>query len=147
SGFVNGISPSNLTFPPGTTYLAFVNTGGVTAFADNGLPSSALYNYAVIAFNWDGVHSQTINYHTSGTIKTASSYTLPQAPVALAASSISQSGFTANWNSVSGALSYALDLSTDNFATFVSGYNNLTVTGTTSIITGLSTGTAYKYRV
>src|SRR5260221_13891205 len=47
------------------------------------------------------------------------------APVATQASTVTANSFTANWNSVSGALNYGLDGSTvKTFATFVSGYNN-----------------------
>jgi sugar lactone lactonase YvrE len=59
------------------------------------------------------------------------------------------SGFTATWNSVSGAAGYRLDVSTSSsFNSFVSGYNNLDVGNVTSILlSGLSANTTYYYRV
>ncbi len=59
------------------------------------------------------------------------------------------SSFTANWNSVSGATGYRLDVSTSNsFTTYVSGYQNLDVGNMTSYpVTGLSAQTTYYYRV
>jgi hypothetical protein len=72
----------------------------------------------------------------------------PAAPSATTASSITSTSFTANWGSASGATSYRLDVSTvSNFASFVSGYNNLTVSGTSQSVTGLSANTTYYYRV
>src|SRR5690606_29079061 len=58
------------------------------------------------------------------------------------------SSFTANWNSSTNATSYRLDVSTkSDFTTFVSGYNNLSVTGTSKNVTGLLAKTTYYYRV
>lgn len=60
-----------------------------------------------------------------------------------------RSSFMANWNSVSGAMGYRLDVSaTPSFNSFVSGYENLDVGDITSrIVSGLSPGTNYYYRV
>ncbi len=69
------------------------------------------------------------------------------APVAIAATAITQSGFTTNWNAVTGATGYRLDVSADNFANLVTGFADKSVTGTSDAVTGLTLGTAYKYRV
>jgi phosphodiesterase/alkaline phosphatase D-like protein len=60
-----------------------------------------------------------------------------------------RSSFMATWGSVSGATGYRLDVSTSaSFNSFVSGYENLDVGNTTSrIVSGLSPGTSYYYRV
>src|SRR5690606_12829745 len=72
----------------------------------------------------------------------------PSSPVAISAASITATSFTARWNSVAGATSYRLDVSTNgSFPSFVSGYNNLSVTSTSRSITGLSSGITYYYRV
>jgi sugar lactone lactonase YvrE/thiol-disulfide isomerase/thioredoxin len=59
------------------------------------------------------------------------------------------SGFTAIWNSVSGATGYRLDVSTSSsFNGFVTGYNNLDVGDVTSLVLrGLGANTTYYYRV
>lgn len=59
------------------------------------------------------------------------------------------SSFTANWNSVSGATGYRLDVSTSNsFTTYVPGYQNVNVGKTTSYnVVGLSAKTTYYYRL
>lgn len=84
-----------------------------------------------------------------GTVSCPSACAPPAAPVATAASGVQQTQFTANWNSVTGATGYYLDVATDsNFTSFVSGYNNLSVGFVlTYNVTGLSQSTKYYYRV
>ncbi|MFN8308372.1 MAG: YDG domain-containing protein [Chitinophagales bacterium] len=76
---------------------------------------------------------------------------IPAIPTSSAATSISSTGFTANWSTVSGVTGYRIDVATDAaFTSMVSGYNNLYVSGqsTSSLsVTGLSAGTPYYYRV
>ncbi|MFZ4412903.1 MAG: DUF4627 domain-containing protein, partial [Bacteroidales bacterium] len=71
------------------------------------------------------------------------------APTANAANDVAINSFTANWSAVSGAASYRLDVSTNNtFTAILSSYNNLSVSGTSQIVTtGLSANTTYYYRV
>lgn len=71
----------------------------------------------------------------------------PAAPVAAAATSVIKTGFSASWNAVEGAKSYAIDVSSDDFATFVTGYNGKSVSTTSEAVSGLTAGTTYKYRV
>jgi len=73
----------------------------------------------------------------------------PPPPIAYAATTVTSSGFTANWSSVSGATGYRLDVSTSStFASFVSGYQDLDVGNVlTKAVSGLSAGTTYYYRV
>ncbi|MCF8407902.1 MAG: T9SS type A sorting domain-containing protein [Crocinitomicaceae bacterium] len=94
----------------------------------------------------------TVSVTTSGTATSVSTFTVssvPLAPTANAATSLTASGFTANWQTVSGATSYILDVSTVNtFASFVTGYTALNVGNVlTKNVTGLSSGTTYYYRV
>jgi hypothetical protein len=63
------------------------------------------------------------------------------------ATAITASGFTANWNFVAGATNYLLDVSTDNFKTFLTGNNERSVIGNSFSVTGLTQATAYQYRV
>lgn len=70
------------------------------------------------------------------------------APVASAATGIGPFGFTASWSSVSGATGYRLDVSTSpSFLSFVSGYSNLSVAGTSQLVSGLTPDTTYYFRV
>jgi beta-glucanase (GH16 family) len=72
--------------------------------------------------------------------------TAPAAPATPTFSSVTSTGFTVNWGAVSGATSYKLDVSTSsNFASYVS--QDLTVSGTSQAISGLSPRTTYFARV
>jgi len=84
---------------------------------------------------------------TNNSLEVLSLYSLP-AVVATAATNITQTSFQANWNAVAGATGYQIDISADNFSTFVSGYNNASAGNVTSVVvSGLSGGTTYQYRV
>ncbi|MEY3438635.1 MAG: hypothetical protein RL265_1220 [Bacteroidota bacterium] len=87
--------------------------------------------------------------HQSLTLVNLGTGTTPAAPISSAASSITCSGFAANWGAAANATSYFLDVSTSNtFSSFVTGYNNINVGNvTTSSVTGLTVGTTYYYRV
>jgi hypothetical protein len=73
-------------------------------------------------------------------------FAIPQAPVAIAGTSITTTSFTANWNASGGATSYLLDIATDaNFANRV--VNNQTVNTTSFAFTSGSANTTYFVRV
>jgi hypothetical protein len=71
----------------------------------------------------------------------------PAPPVATDATGITATGFTANWNSVSGATGYEVDVSTTNFQTFVPNLQAHAVTALTFDVTALTPGLQYQYRV
>jgi hypothetical protein len=104
----------------------------------SGLSSNSLYHYSVKATSSSG---------TSAASSIIDVTTLATAPTSPTVTAITQMGFTANWVAVSGITEYQLDVSQDNFATNVSGYDNLTVSATSKTITGLTPGTSYKFRV
>ena len=114
---------------------------GGTSQTVSGLTSATSYQYRVRAVNDGGV---------SGNSASVSLTTLvppPSPPTSLAATAISSTGFTANWAAVSSATGYQLDISKDNFATFVEGYNSKPVSGTSQTVTGSTSATSYHYRV
>lgn len=118
--------------------------GSGTSFAETTLSAGVVYHYAVFAYNGSGV---TTNYAANLPLQ-ASQITVPDAPVLTAAALTSQTGFTANWTAVTGAADYALDVSADDFITFVSGYSNRATGNVTSFaVTGLSGGSRYTFRV
>jgi hypothetical protein len=73
----------------------------------------------------------------------------PPAPTANPASSVTSSGFTANWSSAAGATGYRLDVSTNTtFSSYVAGCQDLDVGNVLSrSVSGLNAGTTHYYRV
>jgi molybdopterin-binding protein len=74
---------------------------------------------------------------------------LLRGPVPASATSVSSSGFTANWGSLTGATKYYLTVDDDStFASPLSGYDNLDVgTSTSQAVSGLTASTTYYYRL
>jgi phosphodiesterase/alkaline phosphatase D-like protein len=62
---------------------------------------------------------------------------------------VTATSFRANWNAVSGATGYRLDVGTESsFNNYVPGYQDLNVGNSTSYdVTGLSANTSYYYRL
>jgi YVTN family beta-propeller protein len=73
----------------------------------------------------------------------------PAAPMALKATDVTATSFTANWSSVSGTTGYRLDVSTSSvFNSYIPGYQNLDVGNMTSYnVFGLNPSSFYYYRV
>ncbi len=72
----------------------------------------------------------------------------PVSPVVSAATQVTAAGFTANWGAVSTATGYLLDVATDiGFTSFVPGYSNLPVSGTSRALAGLTSASTYYYRL
>ena len=71
-----------------------------------------------------------------------------QPPIALAATGVGETSFTANWKSFSGAKYYLLDVSTSStFNTFVYEDEIIMAPTTSYVVIGLNSGTTYYYRV
>ena len=111
-----------------------------TSLSIAGLPSGTTYYYHVRSANSSG---------TSPSSNIISQATIPPNPVATAATLITQTSFTANWAASTGADNYFLDVSSDNFSSFISGYNNQPIGNVTSYVVSnnLSPNTTYYYRV
>lgn len=120
-----------------------VSSSSSTTFADAGLVAGNTYHYTIYAFNGSGV---TANYRTTSPLIN-STITVSPAPTAIAANNINQTSFRANWNAATGAASYVLDVSTDNFSTLLTGYAAKSVSGLNDVVTGLNPGITYQYRV
>ena len=119
----NTVSPWNTSQKSATIYWPFEGSGKVSF-------------YAVAAdgqFYQDELDVNIINAP-------------PLAPVILPPNLVSGSCFIGNWLASSCANSYRLDLSSDNFSTFVNGIQDAPVESTSISMGGLAAGT-YQYRV
>ncbi|GAA4325157.1 T9SS type A sorting domain-containing protein [Flaviaesturariibacter amylovorans] len=105
----------------GTNVAGAGLAGGNFTTALTGLAAGTPYYYVTYATNAGGT-----TYSAQGTFTTTSNATIPVAPVATAATAITGTGFTANWNAVTGATGYFLDVYTMGTGTggsVVAGWN------------------------
>ncbi len=111
-----------------------------TSSAVSGLTAGSTYYYRVRGVDVGG---------TSSNSNTTSANTIPGAPTATAATSLTPVSFQANWTAPSGTVTgYRLDVATDvGFGSMVSGYNNKAEAGLNDAVTGLTQSTTYYYRV
>ena len=125
--------------------LGLAAFGGDTSLpGQNDIPSASPAFEAGTATHETRTESQTtLEFPNVGEIPAQAETGLPQGPVA------TRSSFMASWGSVSGAISYRLDVSTSSsFSSYVDAYHDLDVGNATGrVVTGLNRGTTYYYRV
>jgi hypothetical protein len=124
-----------------TYVLEDFSVGNMTSFPVTGLTAHTTYYYRVRADN-GCARSSNSSVKNVQTLPCT-----PPAPNAQSATLVTPISFTANWRSVSGAIDYRLDVSTNNsFTTYV--LEDLPVGNMTSFpVIGLSPHTTYYYRV
>ena len=138
-GVAPGVDPSDYgtrvgAAMAGTADTFSVNvTSSLTAWAANpALNKGWLFRPS----GTSGVYFYSSEYTTAGLrplLRVTHNYNppvVPDIPVAIPATTVIFNGFTANWNAVSGATGYRLDVSTDaGFGSYVPGYEDLVVGG------------------
>ena len=109
----------------------------------DGLAQNTQYYYRLTAHVNGGRRSEYSN--SIGVI------TLPSAPIADAATDVTDNSFTANWQPVDGVQTYLLYVSTsmppELGGAALPNYNGIEVTGNAFEITGLQFNTAYYYQL
>jgi autotransporter-associated beta strand protein len=106
---------ANTAFGSGTAYqgdgsATCIYNGDGTSVSVTGLSANTTY-YVLIYTVVDATNSNLKNAYSTSTTTSGTTNNLP-APTANSASSMSATGFTANWNPVEGANNYKLDVST-----------------------------------
>lgn len=147
--FTSGTGVASTAYDGDVTPAPFAPTGAGNRTTDGyskviitGLPQVSQLRFRITMLN-DAANERWFvdNIAVSG-------YEPPAVPATPTASAITTTSFTANWDAVVDALSYKLDVATDSgFTSFVSGYENLTVTGTSQIVSGLNGSTTYYARL
>lgn len=106
--------------------------------ADNELSEATYYYYRIKAIN---------SYSTSAYSNEVLVTTKAMLPTAEVASDIKSTSFKANWSFSGTSDFYLVQVSSDNFATFLPGYENLKVTQLASEVVNLAPNSSYKYRI
>ncbi|SPF46016.1 Cell wall-binding protein [Candidatus Desulfosporosinus infrequens] len=127
-----------------TSYYGTYSNIAVTtspSYANTGLSTNGTYYYKVQAFNNVGLSGfSAVAYATT----TNFSYGIPSIPTNLTATPAGAGQINLTWDSISGATSYYLYMSTSYYGT----YSNIAVLTSTSYAnTGLSTNGTYYYKV
>lgn len=145
---VSGSTAYQLDVATDNEFMNFVNgynnkTVSGTSAVVRELTEGTTYYYRVRAVK------ETVAGNNSNVVSiTTIAANAPSAPILLDPSEIGPQSFNANWNSVSGAISYKLDVATDDaFTEIVQPYNNYNISTTSQEITGLKPNTSYFYRV
>jgi len=131
------------------------NVGLSTSITVTGLLPATNYYARVRAFDaaLNATNYATYNNNAPITTLSAGDTTPPTAPTALAATSVTDTSFIANWSAATdnvGVAGYKLDVATDpDFTNFVASYRNLDVGNvlTYSVNSGIYPSTVYYYRV
>jgi len=140
TGYRIDVSASS-SFTPNLTNYADIPVSGTSEIV-TGLSPATTYYYRIRTVNISGVSGNSGTFHQNTTDGP------PDTPVALAATAITETSFTANWSPVSGATGYKIDVTAyGDFSNTITEYTNLSVSGTSLNISGLMPGTNYYYRV
>ena len=145
---VAGCTSGYVTACGGSSCNLFV-TGDVTTYGLTSLSANTTYYYCLKATNANG---------DSALSNVTTQVTAPAAPTVSAGTSITSTGFSANWSKTTGATTYYLDVANDSGFTSYTGAVATACGGAscqnknvgdvaTYAVTPLSGGTTYYYRV
>ncbi|HTY00100.1 MAG TPA: T9SS type A sorting domain-containing protein [Bacteroidota bacterium] len=131
-------------FLPG---LQSLNVGPALLYNVTGLEAATPYYYRVRAARDQSVSGPSNVIQVTTSVGPPP----PPTPVALAATRVTSTSFTARWDTSAGATEYRIDVARDSlFAVLSVGYNDLLVVGghvDSLIVVGLNGGYRYSYRI
>jgi hypothetical protein len=135
---VTGATSYSLDISPDDVNYTSTDLGNVTSYSVANLVAGTLY-YARLKSN--NTAGSSVDSNTKIIL------TLPANPVLAAATNITPGSLSLSWSAIAGATGYLLDVSADDFNSFVTGYHALTVSGTSAFVTSLNAETTYKIRL
>lgn len=145
-------SPTDgITYATGSTSLGsgtnVIASGSSTTFNSSSLTSNTTYYYYVFSYNNSGCSGGPV-YNTTNPLTNNVTTCLSGTPSTPTLSNETTNSMQASWSVFTGATSYRLDVSmSSSFTSYVSGYQDLAVNGTTYSITGLTSNTSYYVRI
>lgn len=120
-------------------FVILDGTGNTTPISN--LSPNTEYFFKLVEYNGTGANA---NFAVSST---ASQWTLTTEPVLSDPTNYTQTSFTANWQAVTGANFYHIDLATDAGFSSIIDSSILSASSTSQDFFSLSPGTSYYYRV
>jgi hypothetical protein len=116
------------------------DTSGTNSFKEfTGFDSGQEYQIRLQTLNEFDIPSEYSN--------TVTTILVPVPPSNTTFSNITQESVDINWDQVNGATAYQIDISSNNFQSFVTGYNGKSLTGNQTTVTGLEAGKEYQVRI
>ncbi len=129
-----------------TATLSF--SGNATSHQDTHSVTSLTITFLDAAFQTVAAANIPTSSDANGTITFTDNAGAAPVPPTLSLDGVTNTTATVTWTEVSNATSYELDVSGDDFTTFVSGYGPKSISGTTTeTVTGLDSSTPYKARI
>ena len=120
-----------------------LNVGNINTYTVTGLSTSTIYYYRLKGRNGCGNSTIYSNSQTARTLDSA-----PVAPTTIVSSAVLCNQFTMSWAAATNALTYQIQISTDNaFPATAATQTFPGITATSYTFTGLTVGTVYYYRV
>ncbi|MCG9791756.1 hypothetical protein [Flavobacterium algicola] len=148
---VNSTTTYTITADPYSyAYIwSYQGTGATITPAADGLSASVTFSTTATSGNMRVQSTNACGTDNGGKYLYVTIVQAPGSPSTGSPDSATCTGFTARWNTASNATSYSIDVATDSgFTNIVSGYNNYNAGNNLALVlTGLSAGTTYYYRV
>ncbi|MFY7885213.1 MAG: beta strand repeat-containing protein, partial [Dolichospermum sp.] len=124
-----------------------VQVGINTTFTQSSLSSNTTYYYYIFSYNNASCSGGPV-YNTTNPLTSNVTTCLSGTPTTPTLSNETTESIQASWSAFAGATSYRLDVSTSSlFTSYVVGYQDLLVNGTSFVITGLNPNTLYYVRI